>query len=100
MKSISEACAITRAWLANFWPSRSRARELSRQYRVLWEECPLVLADMALFGCANSSTHVQGDPEQSQQNVGRRDFWLHVKHMAALTDEDVRHLEEETDRDA
>ncbi len=99
MKSISEACAITRTWLANFWRTRSRARELGRQYRVLWEECPLVLADLALFGCANSSTHVQGDLELSQQNVGRREMWLHIKQMAALTDEDVRHLEEETERD-
>ena len=98
MKRLTEARAIARTWLANFWERRARARELARQYEAFYEACPLVVADLSRFCLAHDTTHVQGDPEQSQINVGRRDVWLHIKEMLGLDDEDVQHLKEETDR--
>jgi hypothetical protein len=99
MRRFTEARAIARVWLQNFWQNRARARELARQYETFYEACPLVVADLSRYCLAHDTTHVQGDPEQSQINVGRRDVWLHIKEMLGLDDEDVQHLKEETERD-
>ena len=95
--SITEPRAIARAWLASFWPLRSRARELGRQYQALSEECPKVLADLARFCLAFDSTHVQDDAELSQINVGKREVWLHIQEMMGLDPSDLQHLKEETE---
>lgn len=99
MTMITEARAIARSWLQNFWQRRARARELARQYQALREECPYVLADLSRFCLAHDTTHVQGDPEQSQINVGRRDVWLHIQEMMTLNNEDLQRLKEETEQD-
>jgi hypothetical protein len=100
MRRISEARAIARGWLQNFWQPRGRAGELARQYETFKEACPLVLADLSRFCLAHDSTFVQGDADQSLLNVGKREVWLHIQEMRALTDEDLQHLKEETERDA
>jgi len=99
MKRLTEARAIARVWLQNFWQRRARARELARQYEALKEACPLVVADLSRYCLAHDTTHVQGDPEQSQINVGRRDVWLHIQEMLDLNHEDLQQLKEETERD-
>jgi len=100
MSSISEARAICRAWLATWWRTRHRARELLRQYDALKTECPAVLADLSRFCLAHDSTFVQDDPELSQINVGKREAWLHIQEMLGLDAGDLAHLKEETERDA
>lgn len=96
---ITEAQAVIRAWLSSYWPRKSRARELGRQYALLREECPHALADLMRFCLMYDTTFVAGDPELSQLNVGKREVALHIKNMVGLTDDDLAHLQEETERE-
>lgn len=98
MKTLTEARAIAIAWLQNYWQPRGRARELGRQYGAMREECPLVLADLKRFCCDDDSTFVQGEPDTTLINQGKREVWLHIKEMLGLDHEDLEHLKEETER--
>lgn len=94
---ISARKAIVRAWLANNWPWRAKARDVARQYRAMFESCPDAVADMLNFCCAYDST-VGDTPDATLINTGKREAALHLITMSKLTPADLRHLEERTDQ--
>lgn len=98
MRRISAAVAVARQWLADNWYYRDRAREVMRQYRAMQESCPLALADILNFACAFSSTEM-GDAYATGVATGKREVALHLQTMMKLTPEDLRHLQERTDRE-
>lgn len=92
---ISEAVAAARIWLAQYWPKK--ARTVLQEYAAAYEEYPLMFADMAHAGFAFASTR-GATPEETLNNTGRRDLWLHIQTMTKLNADDLRSLEQETDQ--
>lgn len=61
------------------------------------ESAKFVLADLAKFCHANSTTHVVGDTHGSAQLEGRRQVYLRIQQLAGLSDEDLQTLLAEMD---
>lgn len=66
---------------------RSAYREVFRGAAV-----DVVLADLARFCHAQSTTHVVGDTHGSAQLEGRRQVWLRIRGYLALEDEQLEQL--------
>lgn len=97
MTSISAAKAVLRDWLAQNWPKRSKARDVARQYRAMFESCPDAVADLLNFACAYDST-IGETADDTLINTGKREVALHLIAMSRTTPEDLRHLQERTDQ--
>lgn len=85
-----------RAWLASWWPWKSHAKSVALEYAQAKEKLPDMMADLARFCCAFDT--VAGDTaEQTMQNVGKHQVWIHIVEMANLQPEDIAHLQERTE---
>ena len=93
---LTQSIAHARAHLAAWWPQRSRARELKRQYAAAKEIAPLALADLMRVTLMYDDVHAAGDDTLTKINIGKRQVGLHLKAMLDLTPDDLDHLEEET----
>lgn len=49
-----------------------------------------VMADLATFCLAGEETYVQGDPQGSAFNEGRRAVWLHIQGMRGQSRHEVQ----------
>lgn len=94
MKAMTQNIAHVRDWLAAWWPRR--AREAKRQYAACAETSPLAIADMLRFCLVFDDVHAPGDDTLTHINIGKRQAGLHLKAMLELTDDDLAHLEKET----
>lgn len=92
-------------WMAGYWPGRSR--ELARQYAVMAEQCPLVVADLARRCHAFDDVYAgQVDNEGAVPPdrdtfiaIGRRQVWLHIHSMTetagSVASETLREIDDE-----
>jgi hypothetical protein len=93
---VSYSKGVVLDWIARYWPRRGP--DLRAQYEQAVAQFPLVFADIALKCCAFHTTYAQGDPNESHALGSRREVWIHIATMAKLTNEDIDHLETETDK--
>lgn len=70
------------AWLMEIWPRREY--EVARQYAVLVEQCPLVLADLRAVCYGDRTDFVPGDAHASAHNQGMRAVWLHIQEQVKV----------------
>lgn len=89
-------------FLRNWWPSRSKAEAVVRDWlevierKFLTRDDRLPLADLARF-CNAGDSIFDSDPVRLAANAGRLEVWLHIKAQLSLDETDTDQLLQETE---
>jgi hypothetical protein len=79
-------------FLIALFGNRENVREVMRQFRVMQAECPWAMKALAAFCYAEETTAVLDNANDTWLRQGKREVWLFIQAMAALTERDITHV--------
>lgn len=79
-------------FLTAVFGNRENVREAMRQFRVMQAECPWALKALEAFCFARETAAVPASTNETFLREGKREVWLFIESMAALTEREIEHV--------